>query len=111
MMTYYHGKVIALEELLSFLDTLAEEPDKSLEEAAEEYIEKGRYLPEAFFVRPAFIAGAKWQDSQMFKDAVEGMVCATITGTNAISFLSPLHNELNAGDKVRIVVLKEEESK
>ena len=35
MMTYYHGKVIALEELLSFLDTLSEEPDKSLEEAAE----------------------------------------------------------------------------
>ena len=32
MMTYYHGKVIALEELLSFLYTLSEESDKGLEE-------------------------------------------------------------------------------
>lgn len=28
MMTYYHGKVIALEELCPFLDTLSEEPDR-----------------------------------------------------------------------------------
>lgn len=110
-----------------------EEPDKSLEEAAEEYIEKGRYLPEAFFVRPAFIAGAEWQASQMpmpedtvlfnkgvaegrrlerediMKDVVEGLICATITGTNAISFFSPLPKELTAGDKVRIVVCKKED--
>ena len=64
MMNYYHGKVIALEELRPFLDTLSEEPDKSLKEAAEEYIKNGRYLPEAFFVRPAFIAGAEWQKEQ-----------------------------------------------
>lgn len=37
---------------------------ESLEEAAEEYIKKGRYLPEAFVVRPAFIAGAEWQKEQ-----------------------------------------------
>lgn len=40
-------------------------PDKSLEEAAEEYIKNGRYLPEAWVVRPAFIAGAELQASQM----------------------------------------------
>lgn len=35
-----------------------------LDEAAEEYIKKGKYLPEAFVVRPAFIAGAEWQRKQ-----------------------------------------------
>ena len=78
--------------------------DKSLEEAAEN-IYKTPFGTRA----EDFIAGVEWKESQMLKDAVEGMVCATITGTNAISFLSPLPNELNAGDKVRIVVLKEEE--
>lgn len=95
-----------LEELLTFLDTLSEEPDKSLEEAAEEYIKDGRYLPEAFVVRPAFKAGAKWQKSQMLKDAVEGRVF--------MSF-APGHNQMVMADvdlptntKVRIVILKEE---
>ena len=53
-------RISSFDHLLSFIDTLSEEPDKSLEEAAEEYIKKGKYLPEAFVVRPAFIAGAKW---------------------------------------------------
>lgn len=150
------------EELIELIDSLRQEqpslPD-NLDEAAEEYIKKGKYLPEAFVVRPAFIAGAEWQKEQdqpitgnsleqewlryvdkkkkeyrgelpalgeygwlqiarhfaewqkeqMLKDAVEGVVCATITGTNAISFLSPLPKELTAGDKVRIVILKQKE--
>lgn len=56
----------------------------------------------------AFIAGAKWDMKQMMKEAVEGLICATITGTNAISFLSPLPKELIAGDKVRIIIVKED---
>lgn len=48
--------------------------------------------------------------AKMLDGAVEGMVCATITGTNAISFLSPLPDELNAGDKVKVIVIKEDES-
>ena len=59
----------AIQPLIRIIDSLQqeqhEEPDKSLKEAAEEYIKNGRYLPEAFFVRPAFIAGADWQASQM----------------------------------------------
>ena len=61
------------EELLSFLDTLSEEPDKSLEEAAEEYIKDGRYLPEAFVVRPAFIAGAEWMEKEINKELIKAM--------------------------------------
>lgn len=40
MMNYYHGKVIALEELRPFLDTLSEEPDKSLEEEMDRFFEE-----------------------------------------------------------------------
>ena len=48
-------RITSFDGLLSFIDTLSEEPDKDLEEAAEEYIKKGKYLPEAFIVRPVFI--------------------------------------------------------
>lgn len=56
----------------------------------------------------AFWKGAKWDREQMMKEAVEGLICATITGTNAISFLSPLPKELMAGDKFRIIIVKED---
>lgn len=92
----------------------------SLEEAAENYAEKhGFRVPydgsEKFYdetdvkaSKDGFIAGAKWQKSKMLKEAVEGLICATITGTDAISFLSPLPKELTAGDKVKIVIIKED---
>lgn len=66
MMNYYHGKVIALEELRPFLDTLSEEPDKNLEEAAYKYSFDSR--PSIYGqvdVIDAFKAGAEWQASQM----------------------------------------------
>lgn len=135
---FFYGKVIACEDLLSILDTLSEEPTKSLDEAAEGYTQKmlESWRFDSTGCRPpreSFKAGAEWQASQMpmpedtvlfqegvaegrrleregmLKDAVGGMVCATITNQVAISFFSPLPKELKAGDKVRIVVLKEEE--
>lgn len=51
---------------------------------------------------------AQWKKEQMMKDAVEGLICATIMGTNAISFLSTLPKELMAGDKVRIIIVKKD---
>lgn len=115
--TYYQGKAVAYGELLPFLDTLSEEPDKSLEEAArryaipaymkdvdENYLDEYPYDPVA---EKAFKAGAEWQKSQMLKDAVEGRVF--------MSF-APGHNQMVMADvdlptntKVRIVVLKAEE--
>ena len=107
---YFVGKGEVCEELLSFLDTLSEEPDKSLEEAAEEYIKEGRYLPEAFFVRPAFIAGAEWQKEQMMKEAVEGVVhhygnvhwIVTDQGELAARL-----KQFRQDEKVRLVIVKE----
>lgn len=114
------SNVRELKELLSFLDTFSKEPDKSLEEAAEEYRResiKKSVIPQidgpvseyGGNIKSAFIAGAKWQKEQILKDTVGGMVCATITNQVAISFFSPLPKELKAGDKVRIVVIREEE--
>lgn len=106
--------------------------DKSLEEAAEEYIKKGKYLPEAWVVRPAFIAGWKCRDDQMpmpedtvlfqkgvaegrrleredmLKDAMEGQIYGS-DGDHWIE--SEIYENLKGkeGDKVRIIVLKEEE--
>lgn len=64
-----------LSELLSFLDALSEEPDKSLEEAAEEYRReslKMSVMPQidgpvceyGGSIKGAFIAGAKWQKGE-----------------------------------------------
>lgn len=91
--------------------------DKSLEEAAEEIVIKmhpclkdctilGDRLTRGQLM--ALVkAGAEWQKSQMFKDAIEGRVF--------MSF-APGHNQMVMADvdlptntKVRIVVLKEEE--
>lgn len=70
------GYSAALDEIEKFLDTLSEEPDKSLEEAAEEYAEKhGFRVPydgsENFYddvdvkaSKEGFIAGAEWQKEQ-----------------------------------------------
>lgn len=53
--------------------------------------------------------GKKAMKEQMMEGAVEGLICATITGTNAISFLSPLPKELTAGSEVRIIILPKED--
>lgn len=81
-----------------------------LEEAAEKYArldDKGVWKDGGKY--KGFIAGAKWDREKMMSEAVEGLICATITGTNAISFLSPLPKELTVGDKVRIIVCKKED--
>jgi hypothetical protein len=64
-----------LSALNSFLDTLSEEPDKSLEEAAKEYewsnVDTNQLNPPTLDMtvqvgdlRNAFIAGAEWQKEQ-----------------------------------------------
>lgn len=87
------------------------QPVEGLDEVAEDRVtENGRFpISEFEEMRIKDIKfGAEWMKAKMLDGAVEGMVCATITGTNAISFLSPLPDELNAGDKVRVIVIKED---
>ncbi len=85
--------------------------DKSLEEAAEKYAEP--YISTvADNVKWAFKAGAEWQKSQMLKDAVEGEVykfgeVAYVKERNNAELTKYL-SQFNNGDKVRIVITKEE---
>lgn len=62
-----------------------------------------------------FIAGAKWQKEQMLKDAVEGEVCilpgrATyVEEKDNESLKQYLLDHFKDGDKVRVIIVKEEE--
>ena len=112
------GAHIALAKLSSFLDTLSEEPDKSMEEAAYKYSLESR--PSVYGqvdVIDAFEAGAKWQKEQMLKDAfVDNYVVhdgrIELEG-DPLPSLDPIlilpYPQFKPGDKVRIVVLKAEE--
>ena len=72
----------------------------------------------------AFIAGAKWQKEQMMKGAVEGEVCGRVYdhinvrfADGICKFLEPKNishipadvSKYNIGDKVRIIIVKEDE--
>ena len=66
-----------LEDLLSFLDTLEEEPDKSLvEEVKRYYSDNFAYIssdqPTLSILTNVARHFAEWQKEQMLKDAVEG---------------------------------------
>lgn len=139
-----------LEELLTFLDTLSEEPDKSLGEAAEkkypvywkDYPKDGIARSELSYdtnkqCREAFIAGAEWQyqkdrgefakikaktwcegfdahKEQMLKDAVEAEVLyfgetQDVSRTIKIPQMQEWLKPFKDGDKVRIVILKQNE--
>lgn len=132
-----------LDRLNRFLDTLPEEPDKSLEEAAEEFAEQewdglhdtnGNALYTEDYIKYTFIAGAEWQASQMpmpedtalfQKGVTEGrrlekadMLAKAVEGEVMTNGFYPYEPRIVApypncpytlGDKVRIVVLKEEE--
>ena len=72
---YAHGVVACCDKILSFIDSLPEEPDKSLEEAVEKHINealfKWSYDNEdgiEQYVHDSFIAGAKWQKEQMMEE-------------------------------------------
>lgn len=127
------GYFTGLSVISNFLDTLSEEPDKSLEEAAEISFDEAGALTEDYrdflakgltenkprpigphwfceYAKNRFIVGAKWQKEQMMKDAVEGEVIVPIyEGDDIWSAEIEIPGRYEIGDKVRIVVLKEEE--
>lgn len=106
-------RVSELSSLKRFLDTLSEEPDKSLEEAAKQFV---GYDMDTDDLRDyevgiqAFIAGSKWQKEQMLKDAVEGTLGYGPHLQRPIIMLEEVPTIWDGGCKpVRIVVLKAEE--
>ena len=81
--------------------------DKSLGEAAEKYehIVGHFYYPS---VKDAFKAGAEWQKSQMLKDAVEGYVNYYEDSGGILMAEAQVGCPYHNGDKVRIIVIKNE---
>lgn len=118
---FYQGKRKACEGLLSFLDTLSEEPDKSLEEEVKNYFQG--YWPgtetveqcntDLHFTPQAIIRlarhFAKWQKEQMLKDAVEGYVNYYEDGGGILMAEAQVGCPYHNGDKVRIIIVKAEE--
>ena len=92
---------------------------KDLEEAAHSYSESDEplYSPghrfhwddDALFgkqIETTFIAGAKWQKEQMMNEAVEGKIIFLFNGDVAINIGDV--DEYNLGDKVKIIIVKED---
>ena len=124
------GYFTGLSVVSNFLDTLSEEPEKSLAEAADEmairaFPEKKSYSTVYDRVvdynavdrknyRDGIIAGAEWQKQQMIEETVEGYVDKDHIVTEGPFYYIrsrnlDLPNRLKEGDKVRIVVIKAEE--
>lgn len=84
---------------------------KDLEEAAKHHSEQYRpHWPNQ--VRPAydsFIAGYNLCKEQMLKEAVEGEVVQDLKGVNRVKSFGKIPEGLHFGDKVRIIVCKNED--
>lgn len=112
-------RISSFDHLLSFIDTLSEEPDKSMEEEMEEFFETMPVLEHENIFDVTFqkIARhfAKWQKEQMMKEAVEGEISSVDVGDDSyVKTLKMLElqkaiRNYNVGDKVRIVIFKAEE--
>lgn len=101
------------DKLLSFLDTLSEEPSESLEEAAEKYAGVNydcETETDAFYHHietESFKAGAEWQKEQLMKDAVEGYVNYYEDSGGILMAEAQVGCPYHIGDKVRIIIVKE----
>lgn len=135
----WEDEPLEVELTIKRVSTLSEEPDKSKEEAAAEFAEgewdgvavdtDGNPLYSQDEIEYAFIAGAEWQASQMpmpedtvlfnkgvaegrrleMEDSVECEV--TDVGLNYLdlALFEAERLELNKGDKVKVIVLKDNE--
>ncbi len=115
---YCSGYDDAFYDLVPFLSTLekSEKPvPNDLEEAAREYAYRG--IPDEMkpYVKPVgdeviknFIAGAKWDRSQMMQEAVEARVIGLGLGDTPHIVLG-FSDEFKKGDKVRVIILPKED--
>lgn len=122
-------KMVILNHLLNFINSLpAKQPSEDLEEAASRYAKeeynhkspatlpdrcRGCYAPLMY----AFKAGANWQKEQMMKSAIDGTVGEGNPGypqmgehlpVIAYSDMMLLPKHFKFGDKIKIIVIKED---
>lgn len=113
------GLMVATQQFLCWIsDTLSEESDKDMDEAAEKYSfnethnrlienEISRENERLFHwqIDKAFKAGAEWQKSQMMREAVEGIArpddCEIWVNLYGYGY------DIKDGDKVKVIVIPE----
>ena len=111
------GRYYEDRDLLSFIDSLPEEPDKSLEEAVEKHINealfKWSYDDEdgvEQYVHDSFIAGAEWQAKQgySFEYIIQYAwgVSDTSTESKNVTLSFPLPADIFEGDRVIVQIRK-----
>lgn len=108
-----------MESVLAFIDSLPEETDDGLEEAAKKYAENE--MMDGLAER-AFTDGAKWQKRKMMEGVESGEVSAVYKFDNIVT-INVIHGRLNTplylrlskykglkeGDKVKLIIVKEDE--
>lgn len=101
------GQLECLEGLLSFIESLQEEPvSEDLEEAAKSHSKEsfnGMLIEDNM---EAFKAGANWQKQQMMKDAMEGKV--VVDSENDWQCIRIFKRVNKIGDKVKLIIIKED---
>ena len=113
------------DSLLSFIDSLQQEPDKNLEEAAEKYRRASCNaamkpnidgpMPEyGGNIKTAFIAGAEWMKEQMMNDAVEGTLAgqllSSLTENGKQMVITVPRNKFPSNPKtksIKLIIVKE----
>lgn len=110
---FSNGELYICQELLSFIEQLEEEQPQGLDEAAEDYGKKHKFLPDEWtsldeighIISKTFKAGAKWMEEQgVTKEAIIGMATKDIEINVSGRVLDEL--ELGPGDKVIVQIRK-----
>jgi len=108
------ARIEVYEDLISFINSIPEEPDKSLEEEISRTYHDGSVTDTENIDHVAYenIARhfAKWQKEQMMKEAVEGEITKDNRGNNVVR-AGVFNKDFEYGDKVRIIVLPKEVEK
>lgn len=114
---YAHGCVDCCDRLLAFIDSLPEEPScpkesDDLEEAAETFNRKdAARMWDGEIVEAAFKSGAEWQKLKMMEGSVEGEITKDIHNLLHVkSDVLPMPTKHKFGDKVKIIILKDDEN-
>lgn len=112
------GELDAYDDVLWFLDTLEKEPDKSLEEEMDKFFETMPVLEHENIFEDIFknIARhfANWQKEQMLKEAIDGEISSVDAGDDSyvktikMPELRKAIRNYNLGDKVHIIIVKED---
>lgn len=119
------GRAAMCEDILKKMDSLQQEPDKNLEEAAEKYRRASCNaamkpnidgpIPEyGGNVKTAFIAGAQWMKEQMMNDVVEGTLAgqllSSLTENGKQMVITVPRNKFPSNPKtksIKLIIVKE----